>query len=325
MHRRFRQLLSFLIKAAISALLLYLSLRWVDTAEVASRLSRLNFGWLTATVAVVVLQISLLALRWRLIAQTAGAPMALPTALRIGFIAAFFSQTLPSTIGGDAARIWLLGRHSGNWKIATYSVLIDRAIGLFALAVIVAAFLPATFALVGDPAARAGIALIALGGIAGPIVFCAIPLLPAHWLDRFWASRHATAAARITWRLGETPGIAIPVAIMSILVHALTIVSMWTAAKSVGASLGFIAAFSIIPPVILISTIPVSIAGWGVRESAMIAAFGYAGLAHGDGLLVSLIFGAASFAVGAVGGLIWIASSERAPSADEEAALQDLR
>jgi uncharacterized membrane protein YbhN (UPF0104 family) len=325
MPARFRQLLSLLVKAGISGLLLYLSLRWVDTTDVADRLSRMNGGWLAATLGVVVSQIGLLALRWRLIALSAGTPMPKSTALRFGFIAAFFSQTLPSTIGGDAARIWLLGRHSGSWKTATYSVLVDRAIGLFALAVIVATFLPATFSLVGDPVARAGISLIALGGLAGPMAFCAIPLLPVSWLDRFWASRHAAAAARITWRLGASAGITIPIAVMSVLVHALTIVSMWTAAKSVGASLGFVAAFSIIPPVILISTIPVSIAGWGVRESAMIAAFSYAGLAHGDGLLVSLIFGGASFAVGAVGGLIWIASSERTPSPEEEAALQDLR
>ena len=46
-----------------------------------------------------------------------------------------------------------------------------------------------------------------------------------------------------------------------------------------------------IPPVILISTIPISIAGWGVRESSMIVAFTYAGLAAGDGLIVSILVG----------------------------------
>ena len=37
-------------------------------------------------------------------------------------------------------------------------------------------------------------------------------------------------------------------------------------------------------PVILVATIPISIAGWGVRESAMMVAFSYAGLAETDGL-----------------------------------------
>ena len=61
----------------------------------------------------------------------------------------------------------------------------------------------------------------------------------------------------------------------------------------------------------LIATIPVSIAGWGVRESAMVLAFSYAGLAESDGLIVSILFGAASLAIGGIGGIVWVASGYR--------------
>jgi hypothetical protein len=66
-----------------------------------------------------------------------------------------------------------------------------------------------------------------------------------------------------------------------------------------------------VPPIILISMIPISIAGWGVRENAMVAAFAYTGLPQSDGLVVSLLFGAAFFLVGAIGGAVWIATAER--------------
>jgi Uncharacterised protein family (UPF0104). len=65
------------------------------------------------------------------------------------------------------------------------------------------------------------------------------------------------------------------------------------------------------PPVILIATVPVSIAGWGVRESSMIVAFAYAGLAQSDGLTLSILFGAVGFIVGVVGGIVWIVSGLR--------------
>jgi uncharacterized membrane protein YbhN (UPF0104 family) len=325
MPRHLRPILSFAVKAAISALLLYLSLRLVDLASVRERLARVDIAWLGVVLLVTAVQIAVLALRWRLLALVADAPVSAATALRYGFIAAFFSQTLPSTVGGDAARILLLGRHAGSFTNATYSVLIDRVVGLFALAVIVIAFLPLTFSLIGDPAARLVIAAMGAGGFFGPLVFAAIPLIRGRWPQQWWATRHLRAAARVTWRLWTSARLACVTAISSLLVHALTIVSIWAAARSIGAPLGVLAAFSIVPPVILISTIPVSIGGWGVRESAMIAAFGYAGLSHGDGLMVSLIFGAASFAAGAAGGLIWIASGERAASAAERAALQERR
>jgi uncharacterized membrane protein YbhN (UPF0104 family) len=62
----------------------------------------------------------------------------------------------------------------------------------------------------------------------------------------------------------------------------------------------------------LITMLPISIAGWGVREASMALAFGYAGLATSEGINVALLYGAVFFVVGALGGLVWIFSVERA-------------
>lgn len=70
--------------------------------------------------------------------------------------------------------------------------------------------------------------------------------------------------------------------------------------------------------------LPISIAGWGVREATMMVAFGYAGLAQTDGTIVSLLFGASSFIVGAIGGLIWILSAEKAAAPQNIEPAEDL-
>jgi hypothetical protein len=57
--------------------------------------------------------------------------------------------------------------------------------------------------------------------------------------------------------------------------------------------------------------LPISIAGWGVRETAMGLAFGYAGLAANEGVNISLLLGVVSFMVGAFGGLVWVFSAEK--------------
>ena len=49
-----------------------------------------------------------------------------------------------------------------------------------------------------------------------------------------------------------------------------------------------------------------------MRESAMILAFSYAGLAGGDGLIVSILFGAMNLALGAIGGVVWVANESTA-------------
>ena len=80
----------------------------------------------------------------------------------------------------------------------------------------------------------------------------------------------------------------------------------------IDAPVAFFQVFELIPPVVLITMIPISIAGWGVREATMGLAFGYAGLMFSEGVNVSLLFGAVYFLVGILGGLVWILSSEKA-------------
>jgi hypothetical protein len=102
------------------------------------------------------------------------------------------------------------------------------------------------------------------------------------------------------------------VAVLSLSVHVLTVVIAWCVVRSITAPVTFGQAFQLVPPVLLITMVPISIAGWGVREAAMGLAFGYAGLMPNEGVNVSLVFGAVTFLVGAFGGLVWIFSDEKA-------------
>ena len=96
------------------------------------------------------------------------------------------------------------------------------------------------------------------------------------------------------------------------LVHVLAVVIAWCVVQSIGAPVLFGQVFQLVPPVMLITMLSISIAGWGVREATMGLAFGYAGLATSEGVNVSLLFGATYFIVGALGGLVWIFSAEKA-------------
>ena len=102
------------------------------------------------------------------------------------------------------------------------------------------------------------------------------------------------------------------VAVLSVLVHVLAVVIAWCVVQSIDAPVLFGQVFQLVPPVMLITMLPVSIAGWGVREATMGLAFGYAGLLANEGVNVSLLFGAVSFLVGSFGGLVWIFSAEKA-------------
>lgn len=305
-----RRLLSFLLKASVSATLLYLSLRRVNLEAIGQQLGRLDWTWAALSVLIACIQVPLAAWRWREIVITCNSKLPQATALRYTVIGQFFSQVLPSTVGGDAVRIWLLARGGAGWQTAIYSVLIDRVIGVTVLAVLVASCLPWTFQLVHDPVARTALALIGFGALGAALIFLSLGTPHLRILERWWPTRHLATASRLAWRLCRSTA-GLRVVVFSFAIHFMTVSLAWSAAMAAHASIDFVQTLFLVLPVILIATVPVSIAGWGVRESAMVLAFSYAGLVESDGLIVSILYGFATMAVGIVGGGVWIASGYR--------------
>ena len=307
-----RRILLSTVKILISAALLYFSLRKINLGELVSRIDVSSLGWIGLAIAVSFLQIFLGVLRWREISAECGAPLDTKQAMRFNVIGTFFNQTLPSSIGGDAVRLWLVARNGAGWRAATYSIFVDRAIGLIALAIIIVASLPWSYNLITDPHGRSALLLIDLAALAGGLGFLVLGVLPWPWLKHWWATHHVHACAVIANRVIFSRDRGPRVAVLSVLVHVLAVVIAWCVVQSIAAPVLFGQIFQLVPPVMLITMLPISIAGWGVREATMGLAFGYAGLVANEGVNVSLLFGAVSFLVGIVGGLVWILSPEKA-------------
>ena len=310
-----RKFLLTIAKILISGALLYLALRGVNLATVRTRVDQISPGWLGVSILVTLLQILFGAIRWREITALCDAPLSTAQALRFNLIGSFFNQTLPSSIGGDAVRLWLVSRSGAGWRAATYSVLVDRAIGLVALAILIVASLPWSYQLIGNAHGRAALALIDFAALAGGLGFLVFGRLTWHWLTAWAPIRHIHACAVIANKVVFNGWRGVFIGILSLVIHVLTVVIAWGVVKSVGAVASFEQVFLLIPPIILITMLPISIAGWGVREATMMVAFSYAGLPEADGLVVSLLYGAVSFAVGAFGGLVWVMSPEKGSEA----------
>jgi uncharacterized membrane protein YbhN (UPF0104 family) len=307
-----RRILFSAIKILVSAALLYLALRKADFADLASRINITSLAWIGLAIAVTFLQIFVGVLRWREISAECGAPLGTMQAMRYNVIGTFFNQTLPSSIGGDAVRLWLVSRAGAGWRAATYSIFVDRAVGLIALAIIILASLPWSLRLIGNPDGRSALLVVDCIALAGGIGFMILGALRWPWLKRWWGTHHLHACAVIADRVIFSRKRGPKVAVLSLLVHVLAVVIAWCVVQSIAAPVLFSQVFQLVPPVMLITMLPISIAGWGVREATMGLAFGYAGLMSSEGVNVSLLFGAVSFIVGAFGGLVWIFSAEKA-------------
>jgi len=305
-----RKALSLIAKTAVSALLFYFALKSVDIATVKGRLSQIDARWVALGLVLLIVQLFVLALRWKLLVERCGAPFALAQALRFSMIAGFFNQTLPSSVGGDAIRIWLVGKMT-NWRVAAYSVLLDRVVGIVALAIMVVACLPWTLELVRNPIGRAALLVTGPGCIGAGLLFVVLAWERLRILQHWSPTRHLAAAAAVALDVLRSPPALASIFGLSFLIHFFTVLVAWTAARAVGANLPLVYSLYLVLPVILVTVVPISIAGWGLREGAMIAAFGYAGLPPSDGLIVSLLFGAGYLLLGAAGGIVWVLTADR--------------
>ncbi|MGB9646762.1 MAG: lysylphosphatidylglycerol synthase transmembrane domain-containing protein, partial [Stellaceae bacterium] len=120
--------------------------------------------------------------------------------------------------------------------------------------------------------------------------------------------------SRASRRLFTNPGRCGTVLGLSIITIALSVFALKFVGDAVGSPLPLGSWMMIVPPVTLIQLVPISLAGWGVREAALVVALGWFGVPAEAALAISVLVGLCLILVGLPGGLIWLADWDIAPS-----------
>src|SRR6185503_10701899 len=122
-------------QAAVSAALLVWLARGLDTHTLGHLLFTLPPSFVVASFGVIVAGQVLYAWRWWLLLSASGVDVTVGDAIRSYFIGIFANNFLPSTVGGDATKVYYLGREHG-YRTIVASVVVDRLLGLGSLAVL---------------------------------------------------------------------------------------------------------------------------------------------------------------------------------------------
>ena len=323
-----RRLLVLIVKIAVTGSLLAWVFSRVDLAAVASRLRHAQPGWVALAFGIGVVNVSLGALRWRLVMRALGAAMPAGEALRLYWSSLFFNTFLPTGVVGDALRgAW--AARAGQPGRAISSVVLDRVTALLALVLVAAGslLLPAARAL---PAARMiALACLLLGAPAALVLAC--PQLMARgltWLRHTWLGRRlaarfpglaapaaagaaseapaeSAATSQVAWapRLGAL--------LLASLLHVLSIATIAALARAAAVEVPLAVLFAVVPAVMVSSYVPVSISGIGVREAAMVELLGQTGLPASGALAVSLPFFGVTAGLSLLGGLVYLVSGRQ--------------
>ncbi len=299
-----------LLKIAVSIVLLYLLAQSMDLGAVVDTLVRLPVAALTVACALLVAQTLVLGLRWWLVMVAIEAPLGVGKIVPFVFMGVFFNQLLPTSFGGDAVRMWRAYRAGVPSDAAVGGVILERLSGIVGLVILVALGVWYLGENMDNEALRLALLAMLPLTLLGAAMLASLDRMPARW-RRLPVLRDLAGLAVGTRRILLAPGTAAPLLLLSVLSHALAAGAVYSFVVGLRLDLSIWDCLALFPPVILITLIPISFAGWGLREGAMVALFAFAGVNADTALALSLAFGAALLAASLPGCGFWLAWRDR--------------
>jgi glycosyltransferase 2 family protein len=287
----------------------------VDLSAAWERAANQSIPYVILSAAILSVQLLLGGLRWHAILARLGANPSLRDSVRLYYISAFFNAYLWGAVGGDMLRAWLTYRRQLSAKIAVNSVVLDRIAAIAGLALLVLATAPVFFARVGNTLPMYIPLGLACAGLAGIIVAANLRRMPAAWL-RSRLARYLQSLGGSIQQIFLTPKAALPVLGFAITAQIALGVATFSMAASLGIKVSMLDCIVLMQPVALVANLPISVGGWGVRETAVVLLFGLIGVPSSAALVLSLQLGLLALLVVLPGGILWLLLQikERAPS-----------
>jgi uncharacterized protein (TIRG00374 family) len=293
-----RRFLSLALKIAVSIALLALLFTRVDVDRLWAGARRASLPWLAAALVVWTLNVAASTWRWHLLLQAQDVRMPRRRLFGSFLVANFFSNFLPSNIGGDVIRIRDTAPAAQSTALAATVVLVDRGLGLMGLVLIAA--LGATMAVgmhgqgvlpIWPSWLWAGFVLSA--AVAVPAMYAPQGvgrlLKPLSFVHPEWVDRQITALTDALARFRDKQSSLVGCFGGAVVVQALVVAFYLTVVHALSIPVTASDLAVIVPLSIVVQMLPLSVNGFGVREATFSFYFSRLGLPIESAVLLSLV------------------------------------
>ncbi|NLB66394.1 MAG: flippase-like domain-containing protein [Lentisphaerae bacterium] len=321
---------SLILKVAVSLGFIAMLAFTLDMNDLLAQARKVHAGYLAASVVFSYLMVAASAWKWWYILKMQGNPLTLRSLFRWYFIGYFYSNLLPSNVGGDVARAWLAGRQCGSGSAALISVFIERFTGSLVLLTL-GITLPFAFQEFWPHPTVWPVMLMAGGLLAGLVAVMVFGRQAARsngrvrlagvarrWLRADRPGRMAALWERLAGKV-ETlggkadealalfqrqPRVAAGVMGLTVLHYAMVVGNVLLGYLAFGfcPSVGGIAA--ILPVAMLVGMIPISLGNLGIAEGSYVWYFGLIGVSGELTLAMGLLLRAKIILLGLTGMVI---------------------
>ena len=302
------------LRILFGAGLLGLLLAWVDWERSAEILGGAQLSFVAAATLAVVAGMVFSSWKWLLLLRANQIPLRARSALECYWIGNFFSNYLPTNVGGDVVRYALLRKFGRPAEVAA-SLLVERLMGFLVLVGLVALALfarPAYYAIHGLQVvlwlavAGAGIAIAVLLTAGRPVLRATERWaeggdgLIGRWLPRV---RSLAAAVETYRRRPRTLALAV---LLSVGFYAVLIGFHYLVLRAVGIDLGLLEVAFLAPVIPFVSLLPVSLNAIGLAEGAFVLFYHQAGVSTEAALAAAILRRLILLGVSLIGGALWL-------------------
>ena len=306
MKRPLRVSLTLLVTGLCVAYLIWK----IDLGETLHVIASANPWYLVLALALMLLTVLPMAWRWQLLLRAKGVEDNIPWLTRAYFVAYAAGQILPTSVGGDAVRIFETARrHPGHGDTGAATVLLERAIGGAATLVLAAVgfllavghydvgaylWIEAFFVV-----ATIVLAFLLFSRRARPLLKLGRPVLAWVRLDRLAARvYHAMHSYR------DHAGVLFAVFVITLGVQAVRVLAVWLSGKAVGIDLSPRPYYVMGPLLFLVMLIPFTVNGFAVRESFFVSFLGKVGVSSDQAFAAGFLFFVLTILLAAPGAVI---------------------
>jgi len=252
----------------------------IDLGETGHVLAHARVGWWLASLGIMVASVWPMAWRWQRLLEARGVQESIGRLVRTYFVGYAAGQVLPTSLGGDASRIYeTVRRHPGQTGAAAGTVLLERALGGVATLVLAAI----GFALAVGRYDVGGYLWVELAFVVGAAVLGVLlfstrlhpflqltrPLLRRLRVERplreVYIALHAFR--------GDAP-LLVTMFALTLGVQAVRVLAIWAAGKAVGVDLSPRPYYVMGPLLFLVMLVPFTVNGLAVRESFFVSFLG---------------------------------------------------
>ena len=255
-----------------------------------------SIPWLVASAALTLVTVPPMGFRWHLLLKARGVLESVAWLTRAYFVSYAVGQVLPTSVGGDASRIFETARrHPGQITPITGSVLLERALGLAVTLVLAGVGL--VLAIGRYPiGAYIGVEILFIVATAalGFVFFSravrtrlrfAMP-----YAQRFRLETPARAVYDGLHGYRNHPGTLFEVALITAGAQLCRVCAIYASARAVGIHLGVLPYVVLGPLLFLVMLVPFTVNGIGVREAFFISFLGKLSIPHDQAFACGFLF-----------------------------------